>query len=326
MARAPWQHIRIVLLLLITTAFVVFASVFGVSQNQHISDVTRYWTGADFSGPLAVPVTGEHAADLQAAYLHLPGVTSVVTGSASTFFDDTDTAAFNVVAIDPAHFFQTVDWQGGMNTQLQSTLIQRLTSERTYFATMAFGSQIIQSAPTQGVAIPVVVDASLWDAYQLSIGQYFSLSWHSPLTFQVVGRVNYIPSSYDSMDGSFPTMLVDYQSLASYETALKSQFGQQIGSNIDLSINYIWLKTNGNAHTLANVRQAARGGTFPISLLADRYALLQELTDDPLNRNLVGILLLGALAPLLLAWIGCLLAYRVNVEAEVFSIGGTTLG
>jgi hypothetical protein len=332
MARTPRQHVRIVLLLLITTAFAVFVSVFIVSQDQHIGAVTRYWTGADFSGSLAAPVAGQRIGDLQASYQRVPGVTSVATGSLLTISDDTGIANFKMVAVDPASFFQTVDWQGVITSQQQKVFIQRLTSRRAYFATVASGNQLPQVVSDDREAIPVLVDAKLWNTYRLSIGQIFNLSWQYPLIFEAIGEVNAIPSSYDSgqlASGSLPTMMADYQTLSEYMTAPTHQSGQQASNNTAMSVNYIWLKTNGSARALANVRQVAHAGPFPINQLSDRYAMLQELTNDPLNRNLVGILLLGALAPLVLAWIGCLLAYRVNVRQRrvlfgvLRALGGT---
>ena len=343
MSRSPRQHARVVLLLLIATTFVVFISVFSVSQNQHISDVASYWSGADFSGPLTFPVTEQQTTSLQNAYRHLAGVTAVAMGNVSTLSDQQSSASsIKIVAVDPDTFLQAVNWPQSMSTQQRQALIQQLTSQRTRFAHMAADKDTAQLANAfdQKNVLPVVVDAAFWQTYQLSPGQIFALYERLP-AFQAIDHVDSLPSSgesgqlTDSADGQTITMLVDYQSLLDYQLAYSRYivtqpfYHQQKVDDPLYSINYVWLKTNGKASALATIRQSVSTGPLQITSLADRYAIIQQLTNDPLNRNLVGILLLGGLAPLTLAWIGCLLACWVNVRQRqvlfgvLRSLGGT---
>lgn len=332
MSRAPRLHARVVLLLLIATNFVVFISIFSTSQSQHINDVANYWSMADISGPLAFPAAQGQSAQLLQRYSQLAGVSAAAVGSVTELDYQPGSASVRIIAVDPAAFFQAVHWPETMTISQQQSLIQQLTSQRTQFARLAAETDTTQLGNDLGKrnVLPTVIDAALRDAYQLAPGRTFSLYERFP-AFQDAWEVNALPASNASgqliaaTESRTITMLVDYQSLFDYQTAYARyaqtlRYHQNTGSPT-FPVNYVWLKTDGSARDLATIRQAVSAGPLQITALSDRYSVLQQLNNDPLNRNLNGILLLGGLAPLALAWIGCLLACWINVRQRQVLFG-----
>jgi hypothetical protein len=169
-------------------------------------------------------------------------------------------------------------------------------------------------------AIPAIVDQQTWDTFHLKQGKRFILRGEvGGITFVAMGKVSHIPTVNDNAQnfgggGDLSSgLLVDYQSYAVvYDYLIKRMqnpsfnFGR--GGPSVVTTNYVWLSTNSDSKTLAAVRRALNSGPLQLSTLYDRRATMQKLSSDPLSLNLVGILILGALVPLLLAWIGCLIA------------------
>ncbi len=86
-------------------------------------------------------------------------------------------------------------------------------------------------------------------------------------------------------------------------------------------INSIWLKTDGRAQSWQHIRQTLETGPLHLSTFYDRQATVQALAHNPLNRNLVGILALGTFVPLLLTWIGCLIASLMEMRQRQLLFG-----
>ncbi|HEY4385715.1 MAG TPA: hypothetical protein VGN34_14765 [Ktedonobacteraceae bacterium] len=85
--------------------------------------------------------------------------------------------------------------------------------------------------------------------------------------------------------------------------------------------HYVWLSTNNDAHTLSDIRKAPSTGPLQLTPLSDRQAIMHNLEADPLNLELIGNLILGAIASLFLTWLGCLVASWMNASQRALSFG-----
>lgn len=325
MARAPRQSIRVALLLLFTTTFVIFVSIFTASQGAHITDVVDYWTGADFSGPSSAPLTAQQ----QNAYQQLPGVMSATTGYVAPLVNSETAVGLKLIAVDPAAFVRTVIWSEMSTPQQQDWLTQALASQRAELQAATVQADPSPAAREEGNAIPAIVDAQTWDALRLEMGKTFVVrDQGGGMVFVVVGKVEHIPTINDrsqtfGFGGDLTSgLLVDYQSYAAvYNYHLKRQqevpggFGGRGDQNVHpLAPNYVWLSTHNDAQTLAQMRATLSSGPLQLTALYDRRATMQTLSTDPLSQNLVGILVLGAIVPLLLTWVGCLVSAWVTLR------------
>ena len=319
MARSPLQSMRVALLLLFTTAFVIFVSIFTASQSQHITDVAGYWTGADFSGSLASP----RGASQLAAFQRLRGVKAATTGYVTSVYSQQEDTGLKLIAADPAAFMHVVIWPEVSSPQQQSSLIEALSSQRAKLQATLPHADPSPAADEPDTALPAIVDAKTWNTLQLTPGKRFLLrSGLGELMFIAVGKAAHIPTINDraqtfSYNADMSAgMLVDYQSYAAVYSYLRERriqepsggFGGDQRVPPPLTANYVWLSTDSDASTLAHVRQALGSSPLQLSFMYDRRATVQALNTDPLNLNLVGILILGALAPLVLTWIACLIA------------------
>jgi ABC-type lipoprotein release transport system permease subunit len=304
MAHAPRQRLRTALLLLLTTAFVVFAVIFNASQTQHIKDTAHYWVGGDFSGLLSQPLAFKQVKQTQHAYQQIKGVTTVAFGKAETVQLDSGNKEMQMQAVvDPQSFMQAVQWSG-MNTRAQqATLIAHLNHPYQFPELM----KVWSNTPVN--AIPAIIATSSARTLGVQIGQTFIVNaTQGQLTIFVVAIVDGMP------DG---TIVVNY---ADYNLAYLLQ-----GNSSDISqvvvIDYIWIKTDGSTQSLQSVRQTLKTGPLHLSAFYDQQATIQNLVHNPLNLNLVGILALGTFAPLLLTWIGCLMASLVEMRQRQLLLG-----
>ncbi|MBO0781362.1 MAG: ABC transporter permease, partial [Ktedonobacteraceae bacterium] len=318
MARAPQQSVRVALLLLFTTAFVVFVSIFTSSQNAHLADVANYWTGADFSGPMPASAT----TDQQAAYQRLRGVTTATTGYVSSMVNSQQDVELKLIAADPAAFMRVVIWPEMGTAEQKSALNQVLSSKRAQLQATMPHADTAPGATGPDDAVPAIVDETTWDTLQLTPGKRFILRGPvGGITFLAMGKVAHIPTINDRSqtfgNGGAVTsgLLVDYQSYAAvynYHLARQERnpggFAGRGQQPTPIRANYVWMSTQSDAQTLAGVRKALSSGPLQLAALYDRRATMQTLRTDPLSLNLVGMLILGAAVPLLLTWVGCLIA------------------
>ncbi|GCE13685.1 FtsX-like permease family protein [Tengunoibacter tsumagoiensis] len=322
MSRSPRQSLRILLLLVFTVTFVVFVTIFTASQNQHITDVASYWTGADFSGPLAVTQAPTLTPTGQSDYIHVRGVTSATTGYLTTITDTTTAQETQLVAIEPESFLKTVSWPEITTAAQKQTLIESLTNQRTQLQHSLTQQSASPYAPPVTYSLPAIVDEQTWNALQLSPGKSFVIhNFFGDLFLVAQSKVSHIPSLHnttqvlDNSDTSVSNgVLVDYQSYSiayNYELqrlALSPRYGPFVQRVPQLAPNYAWINSRNDSQSLSSVRQALSSSTLRLSEIYDRRTTAETLQHDPLNRNLVGILALGALLPLLLTWIACLLS------------------
>lgn len=321
MARAPRQRLRTALLLMLTTAFVVFVVVFNASQSQHINDVAQYWAGADFSGSLPDKLSSAQAQQEQGAYLRVSGMTSVTLGHIESMENGDQSQEVQVLAVDARNFMQTVNWPG-LSAADRQTLPAKLNNPQR-FPDLA---DAWLNAP--GDTMPAIVDAQTAQKLHLQPGQTFTLNMES---FFEVAEVETIPTVNDVSAVTQGTtgnsvvggILVDYQT---YNLIYQNQHtsGPQTGMAVtgqDLPINYIWLKTDGSTRSLEHVRQVLTSGPLHLFAFYDRQITTQTLIRAPLSLDLAGILILGTLAPLVLTWIGCLMASWIDVRQRQLLFG-----
>ncbi len=81
--------------------------------------------------------------------------------------------------------------------------------------------------------------------------------------------------------------------------------------------NHIWLRTRDTAVAVAQVRAALQTKALYLNNLYDRSALIDELNNDPLYRNLSSFFILGTITALLLALLGDILASWLSVRTRL---------
>jgi ABC-type lipoprotein release transport system permease subunit len=305
MSRAPYQSLRMVMLLAFATAFVIFTLIFTASQAQHTLAVSAYQAGADFSGDidLATQALGQPSlAQMTAYYRTIPGAISASVGySGALLTSGTQPLPVELRAVDAATFRQTAIWDEQDGAQSLTSLMMQLSARRL-------------PASSTG-PIPAIVDDSLWQALNLSPGARFSLNDEKgQLPFIAIAHVQHIPTINDSTlvrgGGAYTApagMLVDYQS---YNHVYMKLFG------VSVPMNYYWLRSRDDPASLASVRQALTPFS-PNTHFFDRRAMLADLQNDPLYLNLVGILDIGAITVLLLALVGALFASWSNARTRL---------
>jgi len=302
MARTPRQSLRIILLLALTIAFAFFSLVFTATQSQRAAEIATYQTGADFSGEIPDSADKFPLSQEIALYQHIPGVTSASVG-----YEENDQSASNgsgqliqMLAVDPVTFARTALWpsQDQGITPTPETLLKELAARSA-----------IQSG-----TVPAIVDATTWSAFNLHIGSTFSLyNIEQPgvgIRYIVIGEVPHIPSLNSTVAGG---VLTDYQALSAIEAK----------DALFIAPNHVWLRTQSNAAALAHVRGAINSLHLRLDNIYDRYALTESLRGDPAFLNLLGILMIGVTAALLLALAGNLLTSWLSVRRRL--IGFTVL-
>ncbi len=303
-ARAPRQTVRMTLLLALATAFTIFTLVFVASQNQRSLDISAYQTGADFSGDFRLNMYILPLGQETALYRHIPGVTSASVG----YLEDgtvveglsaltAPNIPIQIRAVDPSTFAQTMIWTSTDSSQPLSSLMAQLAAQR--------------ATAIRTTSVPAIVDAYIWNQIGLHVGASFSVNNSSTpgdsLHYIAIAEVQHIPTVTDTSAGG---VLVDYTSLAAVQNQVNRTY---------ISLNHIWLQTRDDPASLASVRAALTNGNLRLENVVDRRMLANTLHTDPLFLNLIGVLILGATAALLLAVVGNLIASWLSVRTRLTS-------
>jgi hypothetical protein len=319
LARSARKTTSIVLPLALATCFLLFVLATNTTIEQQMADAAAFQTGADFSGGLA-PVVDTSAAAQQAradAYLRVPGELSVslgYRGATLTVNCDPNTQdcgyteydTVQIEAVDAESFSQTAIWPAH-DAQPLAPLMTQLAAAR-------------DAASARG-AVPVILDSYCARLLGVAPGASFTLpapvransgAANVPdMRFSVVAVVPYLPDLYGGSGGG---LLADYTTFAALYRQVMSA---------EIAPNFVWLRTAGDAATLAHVRAAIASGPLALSRLesvpgpvpvSDRRALAASLHGDPLRLTVTGILDLGAGAALLLALCGALIASGVTAR------------
>jgi ABC-type antimicrobial peptide transport system permease subunit len=299
-ARTPRQPLRMALLLGLATAFAIFSLVFSASQAQRAQDVAGYQVGSDFSGDLPLEVRPLPLTQETALYAQIPGVTSatvgyVSTGGATLSLGTYSAAPFpvQVRAVDSRTFAGTAFWTTQDSDQALPNLLALLNAWK------ARGMR-------QG-QVPALVDATAWNVLHLHVGSVFSIVENnadkSAASYVVVGEVSHIPTVDNVSSGG---VLVDFSTMQAV----------QAKKLISVPINHVWLRTTDDPGVLTHVRSVLSSTRLRLDNLADRRALAEALSSDPLALDLLGLLSTGATAALLLALVANVLVPVLSVRAR----------
>ncbi len=129
MVRAPVQHSRLILLLILTTAVGVFAAGFRATLEQGYRDRAAYRAGAevriqDVRKPYAVPV-----ADFNQAIAAATGSKDFTAAQRQDAYYNLDrfrSVSVTALAVDPDRFAAISDWRGDFTDDSLTTLMNRL--------------------------------------------------------------------------------------------------------------------------------------------------------------------------------------------------------
>ncbi len=319
MARAPRQSLRMTLLLALAVAFGIFSLVFNASQAQRIPSVAAYQVGADFSGTYAstsklskLPVNRQ-----EAQFTSIAGVTSASVGyvSSTRGAENGIDASIELRAVDANTFANTGLWSTQDSSQPLSALMQQLVKQR-------------DAAISQG-AVPAIVDAAAWKTLSLTSGAPFSLDDLSgTVNYIAIGEIDHIPTVNDSADASGTGdyvaqggVIVDF---TTYQQVL--QAASQQGSTSAqgqagplLAPSTVWLRTRGDAGSLASVRTALAGGARQLLNVNDRRNLESSMGNDPLYLALLGVLAIGTATALLLGLLGNLTVSWLSARSRLIN-------
>ncbi|HEX6796487.1 MAG TPA: FtsX-like permease family protein [Ktedonobacterales bacterium] len=331
LARNARKTAGIVLPLALATCFLLFVLGANATVEQQIADAAAFQAGADFSGGLtSSPDAGASGMRArEAAYAQVPGVRSVALGYRAGWLTVhcnpyTQGCAYSpqqqiqIEAVDADAFAQTAIWPPQDAAQPLAPLMAQLAAQR-------------DTASASGT-IPAILDRTAAAILNVTPGATFTLpapveinpNGNAPpsgtagspdLRFSVVAVVPYLPSTYGDNGGG---LLADY-------AAFTAVYGSATGEIAPPAVapNFAWLRTADDAASLASVRAAIARGPLALSQLeeftvvplqapvSDRRALATGLHGDPLRLTVIGILDLGAVAALLLALCGTLIAAGV---------------
>jgi ABC-type antimicrobial peptide transport system permease subunit len=319
MARSPGQVIRMTLLLSLTVSFAIFAQVFDASQTQRTIDISTYEAGADFSGNLPSPLTSDSIQHILKVYQAIPGVQSAsadFTSDGTTTGSENNTFTVKFRAVDTQTFGKTVIWGPEESSQPLSALLDKILTSTA--GTAPNGNSV--------VIIPAIIDQAMADQLGSGIGTVFAVTLDAftqeTLYYKVAAIVAHIPTVNTSVDaGTTATpggMLADYTLVNQvYVNQITLQNSEKKGWIAPpIPINHLWLRTASDPRSLASVRAALNSPGLEISNLYDRWALINELQNDPFYVNILFTLTIGAISAFLLALFGNLLASWVSVRAR----------
>ncbi len=300
LARTPATILRLLLVFVLTVAFGVSSVVYASTQDARISDVAAQQVGADFSGEIgsqSLPLSPSLSAIYQ-RYAAIPGVTAVAAGyeDQGNPVVNANTSLINVIAIDAQAYQLAAIWPGATDPKTVRHLLQMLISHRV--------SSI--AADT----VPAIVDANTWNAFHLSAGALFHLNMTgyadtSSMRFVALGEVPTIPT-VDVVQAGILTDLLTYDGVFQHDTALATP-------NPDM----VWLRTQSDTASLRAVTMALASGGTALANYQNRYAIAAQIRSDPVAALILHILALGLIFPLLLSFIGNLIALWTQMQQQV---------
>ncbi|GCE26248.1 hypothetical protein KDA_17320 [Dictyobacter alpinus] len=285
LARSPRQAVRMTMLLSLATAFSMFALIFYASQIQRADDVATHSVGADFQSDLA-PNTGlDSVSGIINHYQSIRGVKSVSVGSRAITQIGDSQGTVNLLAVDATTYAHTAAWPQDNSLQPLNQLMQQLVSERA----QAISQQ----------EIPAIIDDSFWQNYHLKVGDKFALTdpnnSDTPFHFRVLAKVQQIPTQKTPAG-----ILIDLQSYGTIYNQLLNRDGRGA-----FQVTTVWLRTSDDPATLSTLRNTLRTSA---STLSDRRILVENLHQEPLYLQVMGILALGPAVALLLILVGNLVS------------------
>src|SRR5579883_869478 len=315
MAGRPAPYSRLVLLLTLTLALGMFASLFSGTLVSSAADRAAYQSGSDLrlvEGKIGLDDLDRQAAPLADHLALLPGVTDGMN-----VLRDTQTrpagvlqgAEVTALAIDSAKFAQVAYWRPDFADSSLSTLMQALRAP----------------VSRQG-ALPAIVDDRLLQATGMHLGDELLLDLGAvangfetiPVGANVVivGTFHYFPT----LDTSQYAIVCDINRLL-----------QQINVGLPFPVtpNEVWLKLAANAPQYTAAQVAERLAHNPqqkqvvvtVQQAYDREALLATLRSDPLHFSVAGALSLDFVVAALLSVIGFIVLFYLIAQRRAFEFG-----
>ncbi len=307
MARRPAPYSRLVLLLTLTIALGLFASLFSGTLLNSFGDRAAYISGSDLrlvEGSPSQPDVDRRAAPLQDHLSLIPGVT-----------DGMD--VFRAVGTAPSDVLRYPDVT---TLAVDSTRFQRLAFWRSDFAAAPLSSlmQDLQKPVSQDGALPAIVDDQLLAATGKQIGDQINvqLGFDSDANFIIEGTFHYFPT----LDTSQYAVVSDISRLL---TVLHQ--GNPINQT---TANEVWLKLAPNAprytaDQIVNILQNNPKKQVIVSIeeADDRAALTDSLRNDPLHFSISGALSLDFVVAALLSVIGFVVLFYLIAQRRSFEFG-----
>lgn len=317
-ARTPGKSLRMVLLLALAIAFAFFTLTTNATEAAHIQEIVTNQTGADFSGDYSAS-PGILPPRVIKHYQAIPGVLSASAGFVDQGYGGTANLPVEVRAIDAASFGDSVKWPSQVSSQADFPLLSHLVALRKLVVT--------------GDSIPAIVDQTTLSRLLLHVGSFFTVTLNSIYPAQmnclIVGVIDQIPTVNTLIPGtngqapSLGGVLVDYQTYVNAFTQDTKKLNKIMGPPVAPTINHVWLRTKGDAVSLASVRTALKSPKYYLAHLQDQRFLLVTLQSDPLYLMVNGILGIGMVTALLLALVGTLLTSWVSARSRL--VGFVTL-
>jgi ABC-type antimicrobial peptide transport system permease subunit len=308
MARRPTPYSRLVLLLTLTIALGIFASLFSGTLVTSFGDRAAYLSGADLrlvEGQEGQPDAERIAAPLADQMQVLPGVTDGM----NVFRDKGE-------APSEALRFADVYTLG-----IDSTKYQRLGYWRSDFADQPLPAllQSLRSKVSQAGVIPAVLDDQLLADSGKHIGDQINIQLGTTVdaNFLIVGTFHYFPT----LDTGQYALVCDINLLV--------QAVNQSNALSQIAPNEVWLKLAPNAphyttdlveNDLINNPQHKQV-IIDVQQTYDRAALTDSLRNDPLHFSISGALSLDFVVAALLSVIGFVVLFYVIAQRRAFEFG-----
>lgn len=307
MSRRPGPYIRLLLLLALTAALGVSASLFTGSLDNSFTDRASYASGSDLrlvEGSAILPDIDRQAAPLQDHLTLLPGVRDGMNGFRSESFLPSENLHFpqtTVLGVDTARFAQLAYWR----PDFASAPLPRLM-------------QSLEGKTTQEEALPAIIDDQLLFQARLHLGSeiIIDLAGEIGVSFQVVGTFHYFPT----LDSSRLALVCDMNRLI-------ANLHQVLSPNI--APNEVWLKLAPNAPDYSAAQVETRLETNPqrrqviVTVLQayDRRGLTGQLRNDPLQRSISTALTLDFIIAALLSVVGVIVLFLLLAQQRAFEFG-----
>ena len=307
MARRPGPYIRLILLLALTAALGVNASLFTGSLDNSFDARASYVSGTDLrlvEGSTILPDIDRQAAPLQDHLTLLPGVRDGMSGFRSESILPAGNLHFphiSVLGIDTARFAQLAYWR----SDFASAPLPRLM-------------QSLQHKVTQEETLPAIIDDQLLSQAGLRVGSeiIIDLGGIIGVNFLIVGTFHY-----------FPTLDISRYALVCDMNLLITILHQVLSPHI--APNEVWLKLAPNAPDYSAGQVETRLETNPqhrqvlVNVLQayDRRELAGLLRNAPLQRSISTAFTLDFIIAALLSVVGVIVLFLLLAQQRAFEFG-----
>ncbi|HEU5199165.1 MAG TPA: FtsX-like permease family protein [Ktedonobacterales bacterium] len=307
MARRPAPYSRLVLLLTLTIALGIFASLFSGTLVSSFADRAAYESGADLrlvEGPTGVADASRQAAPLQDQMDVLPGVTDGMN-------------VFRAKGTAPSSVLRFADVY---TLGIDSTKYQSLGYWRSDFADQPLSTlmQALHSKVPVAESVPAIIDDQLIADTGKHIGDQINIQLGTGIAanFEIVGTFHYFPT----LDTSQYAIVADVNQLL-----------QALNLNPlnKVTPNEVWFKLAPNApqYTIDSVESHLLNNPqhkqviVTVQTVYDRSALESSLRNDPLHFSISGALSLDFVVAALLSVIGFVVLFYVIAQRRSFEFG-----